>query len=123
MSNFVEKLTNRWPDVANFLLGLWLVASPWVLGYAGETTAAWNVYIFGAAIAVLAAIAFFAQQKWEHWVSLAIGAWLIVSPWVLAYVALQAALWNQIVIGLVVCVLAIWAAASESGFGGLAARS
>ena len=123
MSNFVEKLSNRLPDAGNFLLGLWLVASPWVLGYAGETTAAWNTYIVGVVIAALAALAFFAQQKWEHWVSLAIGAWLIVSPWVLAYDALQAALWNQIVTGLVVCVLAIWAAASESGFGGLAARS
>ncbi len=123
MSNFVEKLTNRWPDAVNFLLGLWLVASPWVLGYAAETAAAWNGYIFGAAIALLAAIAFFAQQKWEHWVSLAMGVWLIVSPWVLTYTALQAAVWNQIVTGLVVCVLAIWAAASESGFGGLAARS
>lgn len=123
MSNFVEKLSNRWPDAGNFLLGLWLVASPWVLGYAGETNAAWNTYIIGVVIAALAALAFFAQQKWEHWVSLAIGAWLIVSPWVLAYSALQAAFWNQIVTGIIVCALAIWAAASESGFGGLEARS
>ena len=123
MTNVVEKLTARWQDAVNFVLGLWLVASPWMLGYAGETAAAWNVYGFGAAIAVLAAISFFAHQKWENWLNAAIAAWLIVSPWVLAYSALQTALWNQIVTGLVLGALAVWAAASEYGYGGLEARS
>lgn len=123
MSNFMEKLSARWQDGINFLLGLWLIVSPWVLGYTADTWPAWNSYVVGAVIAILAAISLTAHQKWEHWATLAVAAWLIVSPWVLDYTALQTVFWNHIITGVIVGALALWTMAGDYGFGGAEARS
>lgn len=117
MATLNEKLTQQWKDAANLVLGLWLAVSPWVLSYAGEATPAWNAHIVGAVIAVAAIAALIAFQQWEEWVSTALAAWLIVSPYLLGFTALTYALWNQLIVGVLVGVLAIWTAvtASESG--------
>jgi len=39
-----------------------------------------------------------------------LGVWLIIAPFLLGYSALAAALWNDIIVGIVVVVLAGWAA-------------
>jgi SPW repeat len=64
------------------------------------------------AVAAFAALAAF--QKWEEWINAALGAWLIVSPFILGFSAISAALWNQLGVGLVVLVLAAWAAMAET---------
>lgn len=38
----------------NALLGAWVFIAPWILGFAAATGAAWNAWIVGAAIALLA---------------------------------------------------------------------
>lgn len=38
----------------NALLGAWVFVAPWVLGFAAAAGAAWNAWIIGAAIALLA---------------------------------------------------------------------
>jgi SPW repeat len=68
-----EKLTARWKDAANFVLGIWLIVSPWVLGYGAETTAAWNAHVVGVVIAVAALAALIAFHEWEEWVNTALG--------------------------------------------------
>jgi hypothetical protein len=110
MTTFNEKLTARWKDAANAVLGLWLIASPWALQYATQQTAAWNAWIAGAVIAVAALAAVFAFQKWEEWVNAALGAWLVAAPFVLGFAAQTAVAWNQIVVGAVVAALALWTA-------------
>jgi len=40
----------------NFLLGLWVIASPWIFGYALNTSAMWDKVITGAIVSCLAAI-------------------------------------------------------------------
>jgi hypothetical protein len=110
MATFAETLSKRWQDVVSLVLGVWLVVSPWALGYAGETMAAWNAYIFGVIIAVAAIAALVAFHEWEEWVNAVIGLWLIVSPWVLGFSGLAAAMWNFVAVGVIVAVLAAWAA-------------
>jgi hypothetical protein len=68
-------------------------------------------------IAVAAIAALVAFQKWEEWVNAALAAWLIVSPYILGFSALASALWNQIVVGVLVGILAIWAAVATSDRG------
>jgi hypothetical protein len=41
-------------EYINALLGAWLFVSPFVLGFAGLTTAAWNAWIVGICVALLA---------------------------------------------------------------------
>jgi hypothetical protein len=110
MDRFRSILSRQWQDAVNVVLGLWLIVSPWVLGYAMLTTPAWNAYVVGVVIAVAAVAALLAFHTWEEWVSVALGAWLVVSPWILGFVATTTALWNQIVVGVIVGGLALWSA-------------
>jgi hypothetical protein len=44
-----------WQEWVNLVLGIWLFISPWVLGFSGLAGAAWNHWIVGALVAILAA--------------------------------------------------------------------
>jgi hypothetical protein len=114
MDTFNQKLSSQWKDTSNLVLGLWLAVSPWALSYAEATTPAWNAHIVGVIIALASVAALAAFQKWEQWVNAALGAWLIVSPFILGFGSLTAALWNQLIVGVVVLVLAAWAAGTET---------
>ncbi|HZP98192.1 MAG TPA: SPW repeat protein [Reyranella sp.] len=121
MTDIAKKLNDQWQDTANLVLGIWLLISPWLLGYAAESKPAWNAHTVGVIVAVAAVAALIAFQKWEEWVNVALAAWLIVSPYLLGFASLQVALWNQFVVGVLVGLLAIWAAVTLPG-GGFAAR-
>jgi hypothetical protein len=108
------KLKTQWQDVINLVLGLWLAISPWMLSYASKTTPAWNAHIVGAIIAVAALAALLAFQKWEEWANTALAAWLIVSPYLLGFSAFTDATWNQLIVGLLVGGLALWAALTNA---------
>ena len=77
------------------------------LDYAYRFHPRWAV---GAVIAVAACAALVAFQKWEEWVNAALGAWLIVSPFILGFGTQTAIAWNQIVVGALVGALAVSAA-------------
>lgn len=111
MTKYLERA--HWQDAGNLLLGAWLLFSPWLLGYTGEAAAATNAYIVGAAIALIAAGALYAYQKWEEWLNVALAIWLVISPWVLGFSAMAAVMYNAVVIGLLVLALAFWAAMTE----------
>lgn len=115
MSKYADRLKRHWHDSINVVLGIWLIASPWMLGYAAQAYPSWNAYIVGVIIAVAASAALVAFQKWEEWVNAGFGAWLLVSPWVLGYSSLQPALWNQLIVGGAVAALALWSAFSDHG--------
>jgi len=52
----------RWEEVAEFVAGLWLIASPYVLGYSGDSVLAiWHM-ILGGFVVLLAAL-----QLWQDW--------------------------------------------------------
>jgi predicted MFS family arabinose efflux permease len=115
------KLSAYWQDVLNCVLGVGLFFSPWVFGFASEQTAAWNAHVVGAIIAVMALAAMLAFQDWEEWVSVALGVWLVVSPWLLGFSAVSLAMMTHVIIGVATLVLSLWSSA-EHGSGPLAAR-
>jgi hypothetical protein len=70
----------------SFLVGLFVAASPWIVGFAGLTTLAANNFIVGGALALLA-IAFASAYGHTHgiaWVTPALGVWTIIAPWVVS---------------------------------------
>jgi len=71
-------------DLYNLVLAMFLVISPWFFARANPT-AAIDLRISGAAIAILSLAAMVAFSNWEEWVNLLLGLWLIVSPWVLGF--------------------------------------
>ena len=113
MSTSTGRMSHQWRDVANLILGLWMLISPWVLSYIDQPTAAWNAHIVGIIVAVAAIAALLAFHKWEEWVNVVLGIWLIVSPFLLGYAMLSNALWNQIVLGAIIGILALWTAVAS----------
>jgi predicted MFS family arabinose efflux permease len=114
------KFSAHWQDVVNWLLGVGLFFSPWAFGFEAQQTAAWNAHVVGAILAVMALAAILAFQEWEEWVSVALGAWLVISPWALGFSAVHTAMLTHVVIGVAALVLAIWSS-TEHGSGPLAA--
>lgn len=43
-----------WEEIVDFAIGIWTVASPWVLGYTGKRSPTMNAVLVGLLVAVLA---------------------------------------------------------------------
>ena len=96
-------------DVANLVLGVILLASPWIFGFPSGA-ASQNAVISGIIIAAISIAALAAFTVWEEWLNLIVGVWVLVSSWVLGFAGI-AATQVHIVIGGIVALLAaleIW---------------
>src|SRR5579863_852419 len=71
-------------DLYNLLLGVVLFASPWFFAHASRT-AGFDLWLSSAAIIILSVAAMIAYSTWEEWINLALGLWLVVSPWLLGF--------------------------------------
>lgn len=91
-------------DVYNLMLAVFLAASPWLFAYRQGVmrTDAWLSAAVLLALSVAAIVAF---ARWEEWANIAIGAWMIVSPWVLGF-AHTHAMHISIAVGILVAYLA-----------------
>jgi SPW repeat-containing protein len=107
-------MTRKWQDWVTLILGIWLFFSPWILGfYTVLPGPSWNFFLLGIAMVVFAAFALNLRTLWEEWVNLALGIWMIISPWVLRYSANTTARNDAIVVGVIVALMAIWALAER----------
>lgn len=68
------------------LAGIWLFVSPWVYG-AYSSPNAWNSWIIGAVIVILAAIRLASSVSMPalSWLVSLLGIWTFISPWVYGY--------------------------------------
>lgn len=55
------------------------------------------------------------DMKWLSWVTLVLGVWLIVSPFVLGYWRVTSALWSQMVVGVLISLIALWQVVEGGG--------
>jgi hypothetical protein len=69
------------PHIINTLLGIWMMAAPGALRYGG--LAADVDWIIGPLIATFACIAVFEATRPLRWVTLVLGAALLIVPWVI----------------------------------------
>ena len=116
----------HWQDPLNLILGIWMIVSPWALRYQTDMTlnavmsnaATSNAVILGILIAAAALIALFRVMAWEEWANVVLGVWLVISPWALGFSSLATAMWNAVIVGIVVAVLALWALGTDKDIGG-----
>lgn len=104
----------RWQDWITLALGLWTIVSPFLLLAQGTstilpTTVAWNFFAVGAALTLVGIVALYSHRLWEEWIDVALGAWLVISPWVLAFTAMTMLKWDAVIVGLAVLALSGWA--------------
>jgi hypothetical protein len=90
------------------LLGLWLLVSPWAFCYPEGSPQMINAFISGLVIAVLAAFDLYKTYFWAVVVNLLVGVWVAVSPWVLRLADQRVVMWNELIVGIAVVVLALW---------------
>lgn len=48
-------------------------------------------------------------RRWQDSVNLVLGVWLVISPWVLQFAAEPRAMWNAVILGVVIAAAAILA--------------
>lgn len=97
----------HWEDWVGILVGAWLCASPWVLQYSDNMLATQNAFLIGFLLIAAETVILYTFRAWEEWANVAIGAWLVISPWVLAITGTVATA-NVIVAGVVVLGLALY---------------
>jgi hypothetical protein len=103
----------HWQDAASLLLGVWLVLSPFVLGFTGA--AAWITVALGLCVILFALEGFIIPSYLEEWGEILLGLALLAAPWTVGY-ELTLATVNSVVSGLVVILFAVWELATDRDF-------
>ncbi len=73
-------------DGLTMMAGLFVAASPWIVGFSSSTALTVNLLIAGIAVAILG-MAFSTAYERTHrltWVCPLLGVWAIISPWVVS---------------------------------------
>jgi hypothetical protein len=110
------KRVKHWQDVVNALLGAWLLASPWVLGFQGVMVATVSTMAVGALLIASSAGAMQVPQAWEEWLDVVLGVVLMLLPVLLGFDAVRPALLNALGAGGAVTTLALWVLLSDDEF-------
>ena len=106
MTQKLLSLPKQWEDWASWILGIWLLLSPWALFFEYESTAVGNAVVLGLLIILVEAVELSVFREWEEWVNIILGTWLVASPWAL-WIASTAARWNFLAVGALVLVVAL----------------
>jgi len=131
----------RFASGTNAGIGVWLILAPFILAYSGVTPALWNDIVVGAWLLVVAGMRAINTTRYEglSWTNLGFGLWLIVAPFILSYgdfamglgatalgepglvetvqpMNVTGAIWNDVVVGLIVAVLAGMSAAATRSY-------
>ena len=102
----------------NILAGIWLILASFVLGYAAVAAAMWNEIVVGVVVLVLAAVRVGNPDRFAglSWINMAAGLWLIAAPFVCGYSEVPRAMWNDVIMGIVVAALAAASASITNSF-------
>jgi len=101
-------LARRWQDQLILVLGLWLIAAPFVLAYPEQSRQMANAMLAGIVLVLLASLDLYKTYVWAVVINLLVGVWVAVSPWVLGVIGPNDVMWNELVVGAAVVVLALW---------------
>jgi SPW repeat len=103
----------HWQDVASLLVGVWLVLSPFALGFTGVVT--WITLVLGLSVIVFAVEGFVIPSYLEEWGELLIGLALLVVPWTVGSEP-ESATVSSMVSGTLVILFAIWELTTDREF-------
>jgi hypothetical protein len=76
-------LPKEWQDWLNLVLGIWICVSPWALNFTDNASATRIAVAVGFLIIVSEVFTFWALRSLEEWINVLLGAWLIISAWLL----------------------------------------
>ena len=105
-------LEQRWRkeliiDYIKLALAAFLILTPWIFGFTSVAVVSGNTWISGAVIGLASIAAIVALAEWEEWVSLALGLWVMISPWVLGFhTTVISAMRADVAVGIAVALIA-----------------
>ncbi len=109
----------KWLSAVNVLLGGWLIAAPFALGYANVHIALANDVILGIVVAGLALWRFHGPDSLAMVpVSLGVaaaGLWVLLAPYNLGYGHLTPAVHTDLVVGTALFLLGMWRGLTDVG--------
>ena len=103
-----------WVRLIGMAAGVWLMAAPWVFGYSGVWRT--NDSIAGTLAVSAAIIAMSEVTRSARWINVVIGAWLLLSPLVLALGT--APLWHRMLAGVLLFSTALVRGRTDARVGG-----
>ena len=103
----------HWQDAGSLLLGVWLVLSPFTLGFAGAEV--WITIALGLCVILFAVEGFVIPSYLEEWGELLLGLALLVAPWTVGYESVSATI-SSVVSGLLVILFAAWELMTDRDF-------
>ena len=103
----------HWQDAGSLLLGVWLVLSPFALGFA--EAAAWVTVVLGLFVVLLAVEGFVIPSYLEEWGEILLGLALLVAPWTFGYEAVSATV-SSVLSGILVILFAVWELVTDREF-------
>jgi hypothetical protein len=98
----------HWEAWCSWLLGIWLCISPGPLQFGNEGTATFAAVLTGVVLICIEVVTVSTFRLWEEWISVVLGAWLIVAPWILSFHLNAAATANFVIVGAMVVALALY---------------
>ena len=105
--------TKRWQDQVILLLGLWLIVSPFALGYPSASPPFDNAIIAGVIMAAMAAFDLYKTYVWAVVLNLIVSAWAAVSPWFVGVLQDSAMTASLLLCGAATVVLGLWELRSD----------
>jgi hypothetical protein len=96
-----------WEDWFGVALGLLIVPSPWLAGQTDDRAIILNAALVGVFVLMLAELELVALQRRQEVAELALGLWLMASPFVFAYADTGDLRFLHFVLGGLVALLAV----------------
>ena len=105
----------HWQDWLSLAVGVWLFLTPIVFDYESQAAMV-SAFIVGLALILIETTAITMPSVWEELVSIALGAWLMVSPWALGFTIRRNETETAVFVGMAVIVLSVWATLRDETF-------
>jgi hypothetical protein len=103
----------HWQDVVSLLVGVWLVLSPFALGFAGAAT--WITIVLGLFVILFAVEGLVIPDYLEEWGEVFLGLALLVVPWSVGYESASATV-SSVTSGILVILFAAWELMTDRDF-------
>jgi hypothetical protein len=107
MSKLVSPLPEHWEDWCDWLLGIWLILSPWILRFESDSAATVATVLAGFFVIRTELVTLTIFRLWEEWVNLAMGGFVALAPWLLELESPRAT-GNLAIVGVLIAMLAVY---------------
>ena len=93
-----------WQDFVSLYLGAWAFLTPWVIGHPAGADVIASYVIAGFMISIFAITGLVVFRGWPECANIVLGAWLVVSPWLLGFARVDSLRWSALSIGALVMI-------------------